>query len=67
VFSGSLHRSKTASVASICGDGIIENGETCDGNIVECSSIDSSYFSGIAACNSTCDGYNESVCESDGW
>ena len=67
VFSGALHMSKTASVASVCGDEIIENGEVCDGNIVECSSIDSSYFSGIAACNSTCDGYNESVCESDGW
>lgn len=67
VFSGSLHMSKTASVASVCGDGIIENGEVCDGNIVECSSIDSGYISGIAACNSTCDGYNTSVCESDGW
>ncbi|HQO92964.1 MAG TPA: hypothetical protein PLX56_11620, partial [bacterium] len=68
VFSGSLHISKTASVASVCGDGIVENGEVCDGNIVECSSIDSSYVSGIAACNSTCDGYNEDNCEEDdGW
>ncbi|HQI05309.1 MAG TPA: thrombospondin type 3 repeat-containing protein [bacterium] len=67
VFSGSLHMSKTASVASVCGDGIIENGEVCDGNIVECSSIDSGYVGGIAACNSTCDGYNTNACESDGW
>jgi len=67
VFSGSLHMSKTASVASACGDGIIENGEVCDGNIAECSSIDSGYVGGIAACNSTCDGYNESACEADGW
>lgn len=69
VFSGALHMSKTASVTSVCGDGIIENGEICDGNFTECSSIDSSYIGGIAACNSTCDGYNESVCEEgdDGW
>lgn len=67
VFSGALHMSKTASVASVCGDGIVENGEVCDGNIAECSSIDSGYVGGIAACNSTCDGYNTSACESDGW
>ncbi|HOG43685.1 MAG TPA: hypothetical protein PLW37_15265 [bacterium] len=46
---------------------MIENDEICDGNIVPCSSISSSYIGGIAACNSTCDGYNESVCETDGW
>jgi hypothetical protein len=46
---------------------VIENDEICDGNIVPCSSISSSYIGGIAACNSTCDGYNESVCETDGW
>jgi hypothetical protein len=67
VFSGALHKSKAAPFFSLCGNGIIEPGEACDGDFVLCSDISSSYISGIAACNSKCDGYNTSVCESDGW
>jgi hypothetical protein len=63
-----IHRSRNgqAERISVCGDGIVENDEICDGNIVQCSSISSSYIGGIASCNSACDGYNESVCETDG-
>ncbi|HSW60507.1 MAG TPA: hypothetical protein VLJ60_06880 [bacterium] len=38
-----------------------------DGNFAQCTDVSSSYISGIAACNSTCDGYNTNACESDGW
>ena len=42
--------------------------ELCDGNSVACTSIDPDYYGGTAYCNSTCDGYNESICETDdGW
>ena len=54
-------------VPSYCGNGVVEPGELCDGNSVACTTISSSYVSGTAACNSTCDGYNESYCEEDGW
>jgi hypothetical protein len=68
VFSGALHKSRTTSFVSVCGNGIVEPGETCDGNFAQCTNISSCYTGGIAACNLTCDGYNESVCEGDdGW
>jgi hypothetical protein len=51
----------------VCGNGIIEHGELCDNNSVQCSSISSSYVGGIAICNSTCNGYYEGDCETDGW
>lgn len=55
-------------VEIICGNGVTDPGETCDGNIVQCSTLDSDYESGTASCNSTCSGYNLSACvESDGW
>ncbi|HPM47508.1 MAG TPA: C10 family peptidase [bacterium] len=53
--------------APVCGNGIIESGELCDGNSVACTTISSSYISGSAYCNSTCNGYNEENCETDGW
>jgi hypothetical protein len=54
-------------VPSYCGNGVIEPGELCDGNSVACTTISSSYVSGTAYCNSTCNGYNESNCSTDGW
>ncbi|HPA57064.1 MAG TPA: hypothetical protein PLT70_06510 [bacterium] len=39
-----------------------------DGNSVACTTLNSDYDSGTAYCNSTCNGYNESSCETDdGW
>jgi hypothetical protein len=68
VFSGELHLSRTLSIPAECGNGIIEPSETCDGNFAQCTDISSSYISGIATCNSTCDEYNDSSCEiDDGW
>ncbi|HQJ61273.1 MAG TPA: hypothetical protein PKV35_09770, partial [bacterium] len=54
-------------VPSYCGNGVIEEGELCDGNSVQCATLDPDYTGGTAACNSTCDEYNESYCEEDGW
>jgi hypothetical protein len=67
VFGGALHKSKVAVKIAVCGDGLIENNEICDSDIISCTELSSIYVGGIAACNSTCDGYNESVCETDGW
>jgi len=53
--------------APVCGNGIIESGEICDGNSVACTALSSSYVNGSAYCNSTCSGYNEENCETDGW
>ena len=67
VFSGKLHKSKAGSSLPVCGNGVVEFGEICDGNVASCSSV-SSNWSGTAVCNSTCDGYNEENCEEDdGW
>ncbi|MGI6394789.1 MAG: hypothetical protein ACOX2F_08735 [bacterium] len=54
-------------VPSICGNGVIEPGELCDSNSVACTAISDDYVSGTAYCNSTCDGYNENNCSTDGW
>ncbi|MBQ3368302.1 thrombospondin type 3 repeat-containing protein [bacterium] len=55
-------------IVPVCGNGIVEKGEVCDGDSVKCTAIDSDYISGTAVCNSTCSGYDESSCEaSDGW
>ncbi len=55
-------------IVPVCGNGIVEKGEVCDGDSVKCTAIDSDYIGGTAVCNSTCSSYNESSCEeSDGW
>jgi len=52
----------------VCGNGIVETGEICDNNTVQCTNLSSDYISGIATCNSTCSGYNTGSCEEDdGW
>ncbi|MDX9806770.1 MAG: hypothetical protein RBT87_13160 [bacterium] len=67
VFSGALHLSKTLTIQAECGNGLIESGEICDSDTLQCSELDADYVDGTAACNSTCSGYNESSCETDGW
>ncbi len=46
-----------------CGNGVIDSGEACDGDSVNCTAIDSGkYASGVAWCNNGCTGYDESTC-----
>ncbi len=52
---------------AICGNSLIETGETCDGNSVQCTALSPDYIGGTATCNSTCSGYNTGSCEEDGW
>ena len=59
--------STSSDVPAICGNGIVEGDEVCDGGQIDCSELDSNYVSGTAACNSTCDGYNTNNCSDDGW
>jgi hypothetical protein len=62
-------------VPVLCGNGIVEGDEVCDGGQIDCTELDvsgnvstnSGFVSGIAACNSTCDGYNTNNCSDDGW
>ncbi len=54
-------------VPAICGNGIVEGDEVCDGAPINCEDLDSNYVSGTATCNSTCDGYNTNNCSDDGW
>ena len=64
----SIKLSTNNNVPSLCGNGIVEDGEVCDGNSVACTSIDPNYYGGTAYCNSKCDSYNEDSCETnDGW
>jgi len=51
-----------------CGNGVVDSGEVCDGQIdVECSDISDEYTSGAAKCLNTCDGYNETACSGDSY
>ena len=54
-------------VPALCGNGIVEGDEVCDGAPINCEDLDSNYVSGTATCNSTCDGYNTNNCSDDGW
>ena len=59
--------STSSDVPALCGNGIVEGDEVCDGAPIECTELDSNYVSGTATCNSTCDGYNTNNCSDDGW
>ncbi|MBQ4439159.1 hypothetical protein II898_09830, partial [bacterium] len=59
--------STSSDVPAICGNGIVEGDEVCDGGQIDCEELDSNYVSGTATCNSTCDGYNTNNCSDDGW
>ena len=66
-----IRLSTNEDVPAICGNGIVEGDEVCDGTPIDCAELDESYVSGIAACNSTCDGYILDNCTAgnggDGW
>ena len=67
--------STSSDVPAICGNGIVEGDEVCDGGQIDCTELDvagnvstnSGFVSGTATCNSTCDGYNTNNCSDDGW
>jgi len=46
-----------------CGNNIVEGIETCDSNSIQCSDLGEKYESGTAFCNTTCDGWDTSLCE----
>ncbi len=47
----------------VCGNGILEEGETCDSTQIECRDIDPlKYDSGVATCGSDCQEYDTSPC-----
>ncbi len=51
----------------VCGNGVIETGEVCDGSNLGGQTCSSQGFSGgTLACNSTCDGFDTSGCTSGG-
>ena len=65
-----IRLSTNEEVPAICGNGIVEGDEVCDGTPIDCTELDENYVSGIAACNSTCDGYVLDNCTAgggDGW
>ncbi len=47
---------------AVCGNGILEVGETCDKNMILCTEINEDYFSGKAKCKDDCSGYDETNC-----
>ena len=59
--------STSSDVPAICGNGIVEGDEVCDGTPINCEDLDSNYVSGTATCNATCDAYNTNNCSDDGW
>ena len=59
--------STNSDVPALCGNGIVEGDEVCDGGQINCEELDSNYVSGTATCNATCDGYNTNNCSDDGW
>ncbi len=46
-----------------CGNGLTDTGEVCDGNAIDCQSIDTGYTGGIATCKPDCSGWNTSDCK----
>jgi len=54
-------------VPSVCGNGIIEPGEFCDGNSEDCAMVDPTQWdSGTAICNSTCTAWDTGDCYQSG-
>ena len=46
-----------------CGNNLVEGIEVCDSNSISCKNLDEKYESGTAFCNTTCDGWDTSLCE----
>ncbi len=59
----------TGNVGSVCGNGVIESGETCDGTnfgpITGCSDLNSKYTGGTLSCDSTCH-FDTNLCTGPG-
>ncbi|MEM0372830.1 MAG: GLUG motif-containing protein [archaeon] len=46
----------------LCGNGVVDAGEACDGNSIACVSLGQGFAGGTAYCNSSCSGYDNSTC-----
>jgi len=47
---------------TLCGNGFPDEGEVCDGGMVECSALGEGFTSGFAACKEDCSGYITDEC-----
>ncbi len=47
---------------NVCGNGIIEGDEVCDGDKIPCHELSNAYIFGWADCLEDCSGYDESTC-----
>lgn len=45
-----------------CGDGVIDEGEACDGTATACSELGASWTGGQAACRADCSGWDVGAC-----
>src|SRR4051812_16608693 len=58
--------------AGVCGDGIVDAGEACDGNTsaglsgLTCASVAAGFKSGTLKCRPDCQGYDASQCVEGG-
>jgi len=51
-------------VSETCGDNIVDTGEICDGNVINCVDIDSQLYSGgKSKCLDTCLGWDTATCD----
>ena len=48
-------------VIPVCGNSIVDSGETCDSDSIDCSTLNN-YEPGTAPCKADCSGYDTSVC-----
>lgn len=48
--------------ATSCGNGATEAGEACDGGSIACSALGGSWSAGLAACKTSCTGWDVSTC-----
>jgi hypothetical protein len=49
---------------SVCGNGVVDNGEECDGGAANCVDISDQFTGGVAICNSDCK-WDRSTCVKD--
>ncbi len=61
-----LSNCKGGSGGSFCGNGDVEDGETCDGNAKSCKELTPDKPVGEAYCKDDCSGWDTSSCKKDG-
>jgi len=62
IYEGSPGCNATQPGQAVCGNGVVESGEVCDSDSVDCSTL-GNYESGtLAPCLDDCSGYDTSVC-----